>query len=218
MNTIPILETQSPDKVKKFQEIKLKELLAYVNEHSVFYRRHFRQHAIDVDSIKQTEDLSRIPPTTKDDIQLSNWDFLCTPKDKIAEYTSTSGTMGKPVILALTHNDVQRLAYNEAISFTCAGCNSKDVFQMMLTLDRQFMAGMAYYEGIRKLGAGLVRIGPGLPAMQWEAIDRMQTTVLVGVPSFLVKLTEYALEKGIDMNASSVKTAICIGEAFRDQE
>src|SRR5258708_27944011 len=96
MNTIPILETQSPDKVKKFQEIKLKELLAYVNEHSVFYRPHFRQHAIDVDSIKQTEALSRIPPTTKDDIQLSNWKFICTPKEKISESTTISSTLVPP--------------------------------------------------------------------------------------------------------------------------
>jgi phenylacetate-CoA ligase len=62
----------------------------------------------------------------------------------------------------------------------------------MLTLDRQFMAGMAYYEGIRKLGAGLIRVGPGLPAMQWEIIDRFKPTALVAVPSFIVKLIEYA--------------------------
>jgi phenylacetate-CoA ligase len=77
------------------------------------------------------------------------------------------------------------------------------------------MAGIAYYEGIRRMGAGLIRVGPGLPAMQWETIERLQPTTLVAVPSFLVKLIEYAQAKGIDLNTSSVKKAICIGEGLR---
>jgi phenylacetate-CoA ligase len=87
---------------------------------------------------------------------------------------------------------------------------------LMLTLDRQFMAGIAYYEGIRKLGASLVRVGPGLPGMQWETIERLKPTVLVAVPSFIVKLIEFAKQQGIDLNKSSVKKAICIGESLRD--
>ncbi|MEJ0082806.1 MAG: hypothetical protein WDM78_18055 [Puia sp.] len=45
--------------------------------------------------------------------------------------------------------------------------NQEDIYQLMLTLDRQFMAGMAYYSGIRKLGAGIIRVGPGVPSLQW---------------------------------------------------
>ncbi len=218
MNAIPAIETQPRQKIKTFQEGKLKELLTYVAKHALFYQRHFARNKININSIQHLEDLSIIPPTTKNDLQLFNWDFLCTPKSKIAEYTSTSGTLGKPVIMALTQNDVQRLAYNEALSFACAGCRADDIFQLMVTLDRQFMAGMAYYEGIRKLGAALIRTGPGLPVIQWETIKRLKTTVLVAVPSFLVKINEYASEHGIPLNAASVKRAICIGEGFRNQD
>src|SRR5690606_32794216 len=118
------------------------------------------------------EDLRHLPVTTKDDLQKNNWDFLCVPRNQIIEYTSTSGTLGQPVTIALTENDLKRLAYNEAISFACADGQPSDLYQLMLTLDRQFMAGIAYYEGIRKLGAGIVRVGPGLPALQWETIER----------------------------------------------
>ncbi|HTE33249.1 MAG TPA: AMP-binding protein, partial [Chryseolinea sp.] len=137
---------------------------------------------------------------------------------KIVEYTSTSGTLGNPVTVALTENDLQRLAYNECISFSCADGSPDDVYQLMLTLDRQFMAGMAYYEGIRKLGAGLVRVGPGLPSLQWDIIDRLKPTAIVAVPSFIVKLIEYAATQGIDVAKSSVRKAICIGESIRTHE
>jgi len=215
MKHIPEIELESPDKIKENQEVRLKKLLDYVAVSSPFYKKHFSFHSIDVNSIHSLEDLSIIPPTTKDQLQLNNWDFLCVPSGKIIEYTTTSGTLGSPVTIALTENDLQRLAYNECISFACADGTSKDLYQLMITLDRQFMAGVAYYEGIRKLGAGLVRVGPGLPAMQLETILRLKPTVLVSVPSFIVKLIEFAKQKSIDLNNCSVKKIICIGESLR---
>jgi phenylacetate-CoA ligase len=88
----------------------------------------------------------------------------------------------------------------------------------MLTLDRQFMAGMAYYSGIRKLGAGIIRVGPGVPSLQWETIFRLKPTVLVAVPSFILKLIQWADEHQIDMASASVKKAVCIGENIRQAD
>jgi len=214
---VPAIEYQSRSEIESFQEAKLVELLAYLNDRSPFYQRLFKQQRIDGRNIRKLKDLALIPPTTKDDLQQANWDFLCVPRHEIVEFTSTSGTLGKPVTIALTENDLQRLAYNESISFVCADGSAADVYQLMLTLDRQFMAGIAYYEGIRKLGAGLVRVGPGLPAMQWETIERLRPTTLVAVPSFIVKLLEFAQQKGIDPNTTSVKKIIGIGESIRTQ-
>ena len=141
-----------------------------------------------------------IPTTAKEDLQQRNDDFICVPKNKIIEYTSTSGTLGAPVTVALTENDLKRLADNEHASFVCADGTPEDIYQLMLTLDRQFMAGMAYYSGIRKLGAGIIRVGPGVPSLQWQTILRIQPTAIVAVPSFILKLIAYAKEHNIDLN------------------
>lgn len=215
MSQIPEIEFRSTQEIRAAQEDRLQQLMAYVAQHSPFYRRLFATHGIDAGGIRRLEDLVRLPRTAKDDLQQYNWDFLCVPRHAIAEYTSTSGTLGKPVTLALTAADRTRLAYNEYISFCCADGTPDDTYQLMLTLDRQFMAGIAYYEGIRQLGAAVVRVGPGLPAMQWETIERIRPTVLVGVPSFVVKLLEYAQAHGIDPAKTSVKKIICIGESLR---
>jgi phenylacetate-CoA ligase len=218
MNHIPDIELRSNQEIKSFQEEKLKEALHYLSNHSPYYQKLFKEKGVTIDSVSSLEDLTPLPVTTKDDFQAHNWDFLCVPKNKVVEFTSTSGTMGKPVTVALTENDLQRLAYNECISFACADGTHEDLYQLMLTLDRQFMAGIAYYEGIRQLGAGLIRVGPGLPALQWETIERLKPTVLVAVPSFIVKLIEFAGQQGIDLAKSTVKKAICIGESLRDAD
>ncbi len=215
MSFVSEIELQSPQKIKDLQEKQLQILLDYVASNSPFYKRFFASNNIDVSSIRSLEDLTQIPPTTKDLFHDFNWDFLCVSRGKIIEYMSTSGTLGKPVTVALTENDIKRLAYNECISFACADGTPNDIYQLMLTLDRQFMAGIAYYEGIRKLGAGLVRVGPGLPSLQLETIQRLKPTVLVAVPSFIVKLIEFAHQQGVNLNENSVKGIICIGESLR---
>ncbi|MCR8561164.1 AMP-binding protein [Mucilaginibacter sp. BJC16-A38] len=200
------------------QEQKLQELLAYVAENSPFYKDLFSKHNIAITAIKTIADLALIPPTVKDDLQQRNDDFLCVSRDKVIEYTSTSGTLGRPVTIALTEKDLDRLAYNEYNSFLCADGSADDTYQLMLTLDRQFMAGIAYYLGIRKIGAGIIRLGPGVPALQWETIKRLKPTAIVAVPSFILKLIQFAKDSGIDINSTSVKKAICIGENIRNND
>lgn len=214
----PEILFQPADKLKIMQERKLQELLAYTARHSPFYRELFTRHQIDISAIRTLEDLARIPPTGKEDLQRRNEDFLCVSRDRIAEYTSTSGTLGSPVTIALTARDLDRLAYNEYNSFLCAGGGPGDIYQLMLTLDRQFMAGIAYYSGIRRLGAGVIRVGPGVPALQWETIRRLKPTVLVAVPSFLLKLIRYAKDYRIDLDQCPVRSAICIGENIRNAD
>ena len=215
---IPIIETQSKDAIRLFQEEKLRELLQYLKEKSPYYQRLFRENKIDITQIQHLEDLQRLPTTSKDDLQHYNDDFLCVPKEAIVDYASTSGTLGKPVTFGLTDRDLERLAYNEAISLSCAGISQGDVVQLMTTIDRRFMAGLAYFLGIRHLGASIVRIGAGIPELQWDSILSYHTTYLIAVPSFLLKLIEYAEKNDIDYRHSSVKGVVCIGETLRQQD
>lgn len=204
--------------IKTMQEQKLQKLLLHLSLHSPFYKELFAKHHIAIDAIKTLEDLTKLPTTSKEDLQQRNNDFLCVGRDKIIEYASTSGTLGSPVTIALTDNDLNRLTDNEYNSFKCADGSAADIYQLMLTLDRQFMAGIAYYSGLRKLGSGIIRLGPGVPSMQLETIQRLQPTAIVAVPSFILKLIQFAKDAGIDLNKTSVKKAVCIGENIRNTD
>jgi len=215
---IPKIETASTAEIKIFQEQKLSEMLAYVKVHSPFYKKLFSQHNIDTATIKTIEDLQKIPVTTKEDLQLYNNDFMCVPVTKIIDFATTSGTLGEPVTFGLSDKDLERLAYNEAISFDCAGIKEGDIVQLMTTIDRRFMAGLAYFLGLRKMKVGVIRVGAGIPELQWDSILKYKPNYLITVPSFLLKLIEYAEAHNIDYNNSGIKGAVCIGESLRNQE
>ncbi|MCQ2263968.1 MAG: AMP-binding protein [Bacteroidales bacterium] len=218
MNFQPEIEFQPRDVIKKFQEEKLREDLQYLNAHSRFYQNLFQKEKIDIQKIKTLEDLQHIPVTTKEDLQLHNEDFFCVERNKIADYITTSGTLSDPTTFAMTQHDLDRLAYNEAISFAGAGGKAGEVYQLMTTIDKRFMAGLAYFMGVIKMGASVIRVGNGIPELQWDTIRRMKPDAIICVPSFILKIIQYAEKNGIDYRKSSIKKAVCIGENLRNQD
>ena len=218
INREPEIQYSTPEEIKKYQESKLRETLRYLSENSPFYRKMFADNGIDPERIETLEDLSQIPFTTKDDLQEFNEQFICVPKSRIIDYVTTSGTLGDPVMFVLTSADLDRLAYNERLSFITAGCTESDIVQLMTTIDRRFMAGMAYFLGARDLGMGIVRVGNGIPELQWDSIERINPSYVMVVPSFLIKLVEFAEKNGIDYQSSSLKNFICIGESLRSPD
>ena len=204
--------------VLNHQQKQLVQAVKYVKTHSNFYKNLFLENNLQIEKIKTIADFKQIPFTTKEDIQKHNDDFFCVTRDKIIDYITTSGTLGEPVTIALTENDLERLAFNECNSFKITGGSSKDVYQLMTTIDKRFMAGLAYFLGARKLGAGIIRVGNGIPQLQWDTINRVKPNVIICVPSFILKLVEYAKQHNIDYKNSSIKKAICIGEPIRNED
>ncbi len=204
--------------IESFQDLRLQEAIAYLNAHSPFYQRMFKESGIDVTGIKSLNDLVKLPFTEKKDLQLHNDEFLCVPKEKIIDYITTSGTLGDPVTFGCTDKDLDRLAYNEMKSFSCAGLKPGNIIQLMTTIDKRFMAGLAYFLGIRKLGASIIRVGNGIPELQWDTINRLKPDTIMCVPSFILRLIDYAEQHGIDYRRSSVKRIIGIGEGLREQD
>lgn len=217
MNIHDDIEYQPLEVIKRFQEQKLVTALEYLQAKSPFYQRMFAENHIDISKITTLEALRDVPFTDKNDLQEYNYDFLCVERKKIVDYITTSGTTGDPVMFACSEHDLQRLAYNEMKSFECAGVKPGDIMQLMVTLDKRFMAGLAYFMGIRKLGASAVRVGNGIPALQWDTINRIKPDTIMCVPSFILKLIRYAEDNNIDYQHSSIRRIIGIGEGLRDQ-
>ncbi len=215
MQRNPQLQFQSCEQIQQFQEQKLRETILYLSHKSNYYQRLFEQEHINPEKIKTLEDLAFIPTTTKTELQNFNNDFFCADRHDIIDYVTTSGTLGTPVTVGLTRNDLDRLAYNEFLTFSTSGCTADDVLQLMTTIDRRFMAGLAYFLGAVELGMGVSRVGNGAVELQWDTIRRIGSTCGMVVPSFLIKLIDYAEKNNIDYHNSTFRKCVCIGEALR---
>ncbi|ABK98539.1 phenylacetate--CoA ligase family protein [Pelobacter propionicus] len=209
-------EFLAPDRIRRLQEELLARHLAHVASASPFYRQRFREQGIDASRVS-LENLAQIPCTTKDQLAERNDDFLAVPMSQVVDIVLSSGTTGRPTTVMYTESDLERLAYNERISFAGCGLGPSDVVLLTCTMDRCFVAGLAYFSGVRSLGAAAIRNGLSSVESHLEIIRRLKPTVLVGVPSFLHKLGRFLESQGLDPACSGVARLVCIGEPVRDR-
>ncbi|MFH0918399.1 MAG: AMP-binding protein [Candidatus Omnitrophota bacterium] len=211
------IEFASPKKIKAMQNTLLAKHLEYCRKYSPYYRRVFKKIKLDTKKFN-LDNLSTLELTDKTEIYRYNDDFLAVEQEKIADIVLSSGTCGVPTKIAYSQWDLKRLAYNEEQSFRACGFTNRDTVLLTCTLDRCFIAGLAYYSGIQALGATTIRNGLNSLESHLEIIKRLKPTAMVGVPSFLRKLGLYLNEQGYNAGKSGIKRIVCIGEPLRDKD
>ncbi|MDZ4199014.1 MAG: AMP-binding protein [Kiritimatiellia bacterium] len=215
MTPNPELAFQPPDRIAEAQRDLLRSHVAYCRDHSPFYRsllKDVNPEALEWDS------LPSLPLTDKTQLALHNAEFLAAPRDRIADLVFSSGTTGEPVQMMYTREDLRRLAYNESLAFSACGIQPGDTGLLTCTLDRCFIAGLAYFLGGCERGATMIRNGHGTMESHEIVLQKTRPTLLVGVPSFLRKLGTYLQARGMDLPSQSVRKLVCIGEPLRNAE
>ncbi len=173
--------------------------------------------AIEPGDITSPETIAALPLTDKATLVDRIDRFMAVPEQQVAETVITSGSTGKPLVFSMTRNDLDRLAFNEALSFHAMGVTKQDRAQIMVSLDRLFIAGMAYYRGLTTLGVNTCRIGVLPFDMQKHYLELLRPTVIVGVPSYLLKFGQQIKNVGSDTRSCSVQKIVCIGESLRNE-
>ena len=199
--------------LKTLQERYLREHLAYCRARSPWYRK--KLAGIDPESFS-IDRLGELPITTKDELAEDPDAFLAAPWSEVEDVVFSSGTTGEPCRIAYTGSDMKRLAYNEQRCFHAAGLTKEDRVLLTCTLDRCFVAGLAYYLGVRALGAAAIRNGLNSIESHLQVMKSLRPTAVIGVPSFLRHLGLEAKARNAD--CSSVRRLICIGEPVRDEQ
>lgn len=204
-------------KIETVQLLLLRQHLKYCLESSPYYKKRIKGIYGSIGSFT-LNDFRKLPFTDKLDFVNNNKDFLAVDETKVVDISLSSGTTGVPAEIMYTENDLQRLAYNEKKSFLGCGITSDDKVLLTCTMDRCFIAGLAYFMGIRDVGASAVRNGLNSLESHLELIRKIRPTVIVGVPSFLYRMGEYVKEHEDNTIFESVNKLVCIGEPVKNRD
>ncbi|SDZ76480.1 phenylacetate-CoA ligase [Desulfuromusa kysingii] len=210
--------TRSAAEIDAQQLALLQNHLTYLQKASPYYQELFQRCNFLAAEFASLADLAQLPLTSKADLGEFNRKFLAVPEQQVVDICQTSGTTGEPVTIWQTDSDLERLARNEQIAFTAAGIVSSDRVLIGAALDRVFMAGLAYFLGLRRIGATAIRAGSGQPALVAELIRQQRPNVLVGVPSLLLMIAQQFRESGEDPAELGIEKVICIGEPVRNDD
>src|SRR5581483_10672648 len=157
-------ETMPPDAMRAVQLEKLKSQLAYLETHSVFYQKKFREAGFRAGDVASIEDLAALPFTTKAELRESQQEappfglHQAAAMNRIVRTTATSGTSGHPVYQAYTRKDVARRSESVCRGFWGYGIRPGDRVVNGFALS-MFSAGLPFNVAIEHLGAVSVPAG-----------------------------------------------------------
>lgn len=182
-----------PGLVHSLQQTKFRRLVKYLAAHSRFYQRKFREHGIDPRRVRSHADLGTLFTTSEDLRNTPVEDFLCARAEFGFETTGTSLGVNKRVYFS--YREMADYGRDGAVGLANLGMDRDDVIADGFDYSFWNAPFTAYYT-IQALGAFHV-IGAFVePREFYERIRVYRPTIIMGVPTHLVRVTEVAEAEG----------------------
>jgi len=210
----PKIEKLRRKEIKKIQLKHLKKTVNIVYDNVPFYKEKFKELKITPDDIKTLEDIRKLPFTTKDDLR-NNAPFgmMTTSLDNCIELHASSGTTGIPVTACYTPNDIKVWSEVMARCLSMSGLTNKDIFQNPIPYGT-FTGAFGFHYGAQKVGALVISSGMGQSERQIKLMEYYGTTFISAVASYAMRLSQVALDMGINPRKLKVRNGLFGAEMF----
>jgi len=202
----------------RIQESKLRKIVRYAYRNVPMYRKRFDEAHVKPESVRSFDDLAKVPFTVKTDLR-DNYPLglLAVPANRLYCLHASSGTTGKPIVVAYTRNDLERWARLMGRSLDTAGVRKGDIVQNMYGYGL-FTGGLGIHYGARALGATIVPASSGNTKRQLMLMKDLRTRVVTCTPSYMVYLIEASRAEGYDpKNDFTLKVGVFGAEPWSEE-
>ncbi|MFD1556874.1 phenylacetate--CoA ligase PaaK [Paraburkholderia silviterrae] len=202
------IETASRDELAALQLERLKWSLNHAYENSPVYRRKFDEAGVHPSELKSLADLARFPFTTKKDLR-DNYPFgmFAVPQDQISRIHASSGTTGKPTVVAYTARDIDTWANLVARSVRAAGARRGDKVHISYGYGL-FTGGLGAHYGAERAGLTVIPFGGGQTEKQVQLIQDFRPDIIMVTPSYMLAIADEMERQGIDPATCSLRIGI----------
>jgi len=211
------VETISRGEMQRLQVERLRDGIERVSQNVPFYREKLAESGMTARNIRSLEDLARLPFTTKSDLR-DNYPFglLAVPMKQVIRVHASSGTTGKPTVVAYTRNDINLWSDLMARVYAAAGVTEDDVVHNAYGYGL-FTGGLGFHYGAERLGAAVVPVSGGNTRRQLMIMRDFKSTVLCCTPSYALLIAEVAEGEGIDLDSLPLKVGIFGAEPWSER-
>ncbi|MBV8260817.1 MAG: phenylacetate--CoA ligase [Paraburkholderia sp.] len=208
--TLPLepIEKASRDELAALQLERLKWSLNHAYENSPVYRRKFDEAGVHPSQVQSLADLARFPFTTKKDLR-DNYPFgmFAVPQEQISRIHASSGTTGKPTVVAYTARDIDTWANLVARSVRAAGARRGDKVHISYGYGL-FTGGLGAHYGAERAGLTVIPFGGGQTEKQVQLIQDFRPDIIMVTPSYMLAIADEMERQGIDPATCSLRIGI----------
>lgn len=210
-------ETFSVSEMRSLQSIRLQDTAHKVFQNVPFYRQKFANHNITPSDIQTIQDIRKLPFTTKKELR-ENYPFglFAIPKNQITRLHASSGTSGKPTVVAYSQKDIEMWSDIVARAISMAGGKTGDILHNAYGYGL-FTGGLGLHFGSEKLGMITVPVSGGNTERQISLIQDFQPSVICGTPSYVLNIADKMMELGIDPKETSLQYGIFGAEPWSEE-
>ncbi|MDX1621106.1 MAG: phenylacetate--CoA ligase, partial [Nitriliruptorales bacterium] len=207
----PELEAMPVEERAKTQLVRLQDLVGRLADGpNQFWNE--RLDGVSSGDVSELGDLAELPFTTKSDLRDAYpFGLLAVPSEQTVRVHASSGTSGKPTIVAYTRDDVGVFSEVVARSIACAGGRPDDVLHVAYGYGL-FTGGLGLHFGAEQLGTTVVPASGGNTQLQLQLLADLAADGLACTPSFGMLLAERAAQAGLE--GLKVRYLICGAEPW----
>lgn len=211
------VETMPPAWTRRLEEELLADQVERCYERAPFYQRKLSAAGVRPEQVQKLEDLRRLPFTTKEELRESQaavppfGDFACADQLDVSRVHLSSGTTGKPVVIAYTEKDLRTSAQIGARAFWACGARPDDVVLHCLSYSF-YTGGMSDHAAMEATGATVIPVGLGQSARVLELWRELRPTALFSTLTYPVYLAETAQEQDIEPRRLGLRKLLVTGE------
>lgn len=207
------IEQMSRDEMTALQTERLVKAVVYAYERVPLYKERFDEIGLKPDDIKGLDDITKIPFTVKTDLR-DNYPYglLAVPMTDIVRVHASSGTSGKPTVVAYTKGDLDMWSDCMARLIVAAGGNKDDIVQISFGYGL-FTGALGLHQGFEKIGATVVPASSGNTERQVMLLKDLGVTALVATPSYGLYIAEVMDKLGITKDEMKLRIGLFGSEA-----
>ncbi|AGT32356.1 phenylacetate-CoA ligase [Geobacillus genomosp. 3] len=211
------IETAERSELEALQLGRLQATVERVYKRVPFYREQFDQAGVKPEDVRTLDDVRRLPFTTKSDLR-AHYPFglLAVDTTQCVRLHASSGTSGKPTVVAYTRQDIDHWADIVARAFAIAGGKPGDIVHNAYGYGL-FTGGLGIHYGSERLGAVTIPVSGGNTDRQVMIIEDFQPTIICGTPSYVLNIAERMRELGKDPRRTSLKYGIFGAEPWSEE-
>ncbi len=188
------------DQLRGLQLERLQRIVRRAYERVPLFRTRCQERQVSPADLRSLEDLARFPFTLKTDLRDTYpFGLFASPMDEIVRLHASSGTTGKPTVVAYTQGDLDVWTQVMVRSFAACGLHRGDVVQNAYGYGL-FTGGLGAHYGAEALGATVIPISGGNTDRQIMVLQDFAVTAICCTPSYFLHLVERAKEMGSDFS------------------
>ncbi len=204
------------DRLKEVQLRRLRAVVGRAYEHVALFRERLEARDLTPDSIQSLADIARLPFTVKADLRDTYpFGLFASPMSDVVRLHASSGTTGKPIVVAYTREDIGVWSEVMARTLACCTLHRGDVVQNAYGYGL-FTGGLGAHYGAEALGCTVIPISGGNTDRQIMVMRDFGVTAICCTPSYFTHLVERAAELGIDIRDLPLKVGVFGAEPWSD--